>query len=272
MGEPTAFYEPGPDGSFAATEATQGPWSPDQQHGGPPSALLVHAMEALLADDGTGPDGHLARIVLDFHGPVPVAPVQVGATVLKPGRRARLLKAELSVDGRTLLTARAWWRRREPGLVPDVPVAAAPLPDPEGLATTKAEDDLSRYLDRGWIASMDFRYVSGFHATPGPATVWVRPRLPLVAGEATSGTQQAVLVADGASGLSAALDFRTHLFSNLDIVLSFLRPPSGPWVALDAVTALDPAGGGTTSTRLADTSGYYGFGLQTLYVAPHASR
>ncbi|MFJ5611818.1 thioesterase family protein [Streptomyces sp. NPDC093221] len=280
MGEPTAFYEPDPDGSFVATDATQGPWSPDLQHGGPPSALLVREFEALVAatardgdsdgdpdSDSEGhPDGHLAKIAMDFHGPVPVGPVRVRASVLKPGRRAQLLAGELSVDGRVVLSARAWWRRRSPGLVPDVPVQAAPLPDPDDVVPA---DPLPGHLDHGWIASMDYRYLAGFVTTPGPATVWVRPKFPLVAGETTSGTQRAVLVSDGASGFSAALDFRTHLFSNLDLVLSFLRPPVGPWVALDAVSALDGAGGGTTSTRLADTAGYHGFALQTLYVAPH---
>lgn len=273
MGEPTAYYEPDPDGSFVATEATQGPWSPDRQHGGLPSALLVRQFEALIAATAEqsgepAPDGHLAKIAMDFHGPVPVGPVRVRACVLKPGKRVQLLAGELSADGRVLLSARAWWRRRSPGLVPDVPVRAPRLPDPETLAPPAA-DYLPGYLDHGWIASMDYRYLAGFVTTPGPATVWVRPRLPLVAGEPTSGTQRAVLVADGASGFSAALDFRTHLFSNLDLVLSFLRPPVGPWVALDAVSALDPAGGGTTSTRLADTVGHHGFALQTLYVAPH---
>src|SRR5690348_2331568 len=40
-----AFYELAGQGSYVATAATAGPWSPDAQHGGPPSALAVRALE-----------------------------------------------------------------------------------------------------------------------------------------------------------------------------------------------------------------------------------
>jgi len=42
-----AFYLPDPDqpGRFLSTELTRGPWSPDAQHAGPPSALLGHVIE-----------------------------------------------------------------------------------------------------------------------------------------------------------------------------------------------------------------------------------
>jgi hypothetical protein len=236
------------------------------QHGGPPSALALREMERL-----SPAGGHLARLSVDFLAPVPMAPLTLRTRVVKPGRRARLLQAEVRAEGRTVLTARGWWRRQVPGLVPEVPDAASggPFPDPGTVAAAEVHDELARYLDHGWMQAMEFRYVSGGPTVPGPCRVWVRPRLPLIEGEPTSPTQLAVLVADGSSGVSSALDFRTHLFSNLDLNLSFLRVPEGSWVAVDAVSAIDRDGGGSTVTRLGDRRGVYGYAQQSLYVEPH---
>jgi hypothetical protein len=96
--------------------------------------------------------------------------------------------------------------------------------------------------------------------------------MPLVADEASSTTPTAVLIADGSSGFSSALDFRTHLFSNLDLNLGFLRAPGDGWISVDATTSLDPAGGGTTMTRLGDRDGVFGYCMQALYVEPHGAR
>jgi hypothetical protein len=257
------------EASFRTTSATQGPWSKQMQHGGPPSALILREMERLAPAAG----GHLARLTVDFLAPVPVAPLTVRTTVLKPGRRARLLGAEVRAEGRLVLVARGWWRRQEADLVPEVPDAAhiEPFPDPDTVPEAPADDELSRFLDHGWVHAMEFRYVRGALTVPGPCRVWVRPRLPLLEDEQPSPTQLAVLVADGSSGVSSALDFRTHLFSNLDLNLSFLRVPEGGWVGLDAATALDAAGGGTTATRLVDRRGVCGYAQQTLYVEPHGA-
>lgn len=264
-----AFYAPLDEAAgtagFHPTGATQGPWSARTQHGGPPSALILREMERLAPADG-----HLARLAVDFLAPVPVTALTVRTTVLKPGKRAQLLAGEVVAEGRTVLTARGWWRRRLDALVPEVPDAAsAPFPDPDSVPSAVADDELSRRLDHGWMRAMEFRYLSGGPTESGPCRVWVRPRLPLVEGESTSPTQNAVLVADGSSGVSSALDFRTHLFSNLDLNLSFLRPPEGPWVGVDALSAIDPAGGGSTVARLADGRGVYGYSQQSLYVEPH---
>lgn len=48
----TAFYRPVGEGVLAATEHTVGPWVPTDQHAGPPSALLVRALESVLPPDG----------------------------------------------------------------------------------------------------------------------------------------------------------------------------------------------------------------------------
>ncbi len=145
------------------------------------------------------------------------------------------------------------------------------VPGPEALPPAVADTDLTRFLDRGYIAATEYRYAGGRMEEPGPTTAWWRARVPLVAGEATSPTQRALLAADVASGISSVLDFRTHLFTNVDLVVSLLRPPAGEWLLLHAASAIDGAGGGLTSTTLADTSGTFGTAAATLFVRPHAS-
>src|SRR5579872_5425396 len=133
----SAFYEvidrTTEGATFHPTVASQGPWSPDMQHGGAASALALHELERLAPADG----GHIARLSVDFLGPVPMAPSTVRTEIVKPGKRAQLLAAEIIADGRVVLTARAWWRRQVPNLVPDVPdpASAQPFPDPESLKT-----------------------------------------------------------------------------------------------------------------------------------------
>src|SRR6266516_4040779 len=95
--QPTCFYEPlGQAGHYRATAATAGPWDPGSQHGGPPAALLATAIEACDAVPGL----RLARLTVELLRPVPVGEVVVQAHVLRPGRRVRLIEAQLEADGK----------------------------------------------------------------------------------------------------------------------------------------------------------------------------
>ena len=95
----SAFYEVidrnAKGARFRPSLATQGPWSPEMQHGGAPSALALHELERLAPADG----GHTARLSVDFLAPVPMAPLTVRTEIIKPGKRAQLLAAEVVADG-----------------------------------------------------------------------------------------------------------------------------------------------------------------------------
>src|SRR5207302_853838 len=97
----------------------RGPWDPNAMHGGGPAALLARAIERLEAP---GPM-LLSRITIEFLAPVPLAPVEVSAEVVRPGRRLQLAEATLSSGGIDVLRARAVRIRREPV---DVPATAIP--------------------------------------------------------------------------------------------------------------------------------------------------
>jgi Thioesterase-like superfamily len=256
-----AFYEQDGD-LFRATELTRGPWDPGAQHAGPPAALLGYALENLPDAEGF----QVGRVTFEILRSVPIAPVRARARVARPGRRVQMLEAELSdAEGEVLMRARAW--RIRTGRV-DVPeeamVAAAPPLPPEEAAEGNF---FPTGQEHGYHSAMEVRFVSGDFIEPGPATVWLRMRQPLVAGEEPTPLQRALVVADVGNGVSASLDFRRFLFINVDLTVQLERMPAGEWIAADAVTLPQPNGVGTAESILFDREGRIGRGLQTLLIS-----
>jgi hypothetical protein len=256
------FYLPvdGPDGPrFHATASTTGPWFADAQHVGPPSGLLVRALERL--DGGTG--GQLTRMTVEVLGPVPAGEVHVSALVERPGRAVELLAAEMCAGGRTVLRARAW--RIAAGDTAAVAVnAAEPLPPPgEGVLQERAEGWLPGFLD-----AMEWRRLPGGSAEPGPRAAWLRQRVPLVAGEEPTPLQRLMVAADCANGVGAPLDLREWLFVNTELTVHVHRAPVGEWMGVHATTVVGPTGAGTVAALLHDADGHCGRSGQALIVRP----
>jgi Thioesterase-like superfamily len=261
----TAFYVPVRPGVLRSTEHTVGPWAEADQHAGPPAALLVRALESVLPPDG----GWLARISVDLLGPVPVAELAVTARVARPGRSVQLAEAELAVDGRPVARAGGWWHR-----CGDTVAVATGGPAP-GLPAVPAESSGSPESpvqdgpwSGGYLGAMEWRWVRGHFNEPGPATVWTRMRMPLVAGEDPTPTQRVLVSADSGNGAGSALPLPSWLFVNTELTVHLLRPPTGMWVCLDAATEIGPTGGGLAVSRLSDSAGPVGRGAQALLVRP----
>jgi Thioesterase-like superfamily len=113
---------------------------------------------------------------------------------------------------------------------------------------------------------MEYRFATGAFLEPGPATVWMRMRQPLVAGEEPTPLQRVLTAADSGNGVSAALDWSRYLFINVDLSVHLARMPAGEWVGLDAITIPEPDGLGITDTALFDERGPLGRATQTLFV------
>jgi hypothetical protein len=253
-----AFYEPQED-SFLSTELTRGPWDPDSQHAGPPAALLGREVERLDA----GEEFQVARITFEILRAVPIVPLRVEARVIRPGRRVQLVEATLSDEEGDLITAMAWRLRKAPVELPELP-GVDPPPGPQSGEPGRFPD---LGYEVGYQTAMESRFVKGAFMEPGPATVWMRMRVPLVAGEEPSPLQRVLAAADSGNGVSATLDWRRYLFINVDLSVHMERPPEGEWVCLDAVTRPEPNGVGLADTELFDQRGRVGRALQTLLVA-----
>jgi hypothetical protein len=261
---PDGFYLPTDDPDrFVATGHTAGPWDRRLQHAGPPSALLARAVER-TTPTVTGP-AQLARLTVEILGPVPVAEVTVRAEVVRPGRSVELVEAELLAAGRPALRARAWRIRRTlvglPAAV--LPATSAPPPRPAEENTIIAEA-----WQAGYLRAIEWRFVEGGFGQPGPALVWARQRIPLVAGEEPSPVQRVAVLADSGNGLSNLLDLEKWWFINTELTLHLHRQPVGEWVWVDARSTLDEYGSGLAETVLGDGSGSVGRGAQALLVGP----
>jgi len=258
-GEP-AFYERAGEGRFRATRATVGPWSPDLQHGGPPSALLAHVLDGL----DPRPGARLARLSVELLGPVEVGEMEVRAAVERPGKRIQLLSARASVNGREVMRALAWQILAQPGRSPERGARdpAPPLP-PQQPQTFFAGQGSFPYGE-----SLEWRFTEGHFDRPGPATVWTRCRIPLVAGEPFSGLCRLVAMVDSANGISAELPLEGWTFVPVDLTIVLHREPEGAWIGMSAATTIEADGVGACRTRLFDARGSLGASLHTLFVAP----
>ena len=253
---PGCFYASNGD-LFVPTANTRGPWDPGAQHAGPPSALVGRALERCEPREGM----RIGRVTVEILRPVPLEPLRVTARVVRPGKSVELLEASLTgEDGSDLMRARAW--RVTVGEL-RLDEAEEPPPGPDAGAE---RDFFDTGQEVGYHTAMEYRFIRGSFLEPGPATVWMRMRVPLVAGEEPTPLQRVLTAADSGNGVSAALDWKRFLFINTDLSVHLLREPAGEFVCLDAVTLVD--GLGLADAALFDERGRIGRAAQTLLVRP----
>jgi len=271
---PDAFFVPEGD-RYVPTELTRGPWDPDSQHAGPPAALVAREVERL--DGGAGK--LVGRMTFEILRSVPIAPLRVEASVLRPGRSVELVGATLADGEGPVMRAHAWRLRETEVEIPDglgsadgKAVAGASSsnirpgfapPGPEDLEPGTFPDTGQ---DVGYHTAMEYRFVSGAFGEPGPAVVWMRMRQALVAGEDPTPLQRVFVAADSGNGVSSTLDWYRYLFINVDLTVHLHRMPDGEWVCLDAITIPERTGIGLSDTALYDRLGPIGRAAQTLLV------
>lgn len=252
-----AFYLPLGRDRFQPTEHTSGPWTPDAQHFGPPSALLVRALEAVPSERET----QLGRVTIEILGPAPLTELTVTSRLERPGRSVELLSAELVAGSRAVARASAW--RLSSRDTTDVAAGTAePLPPVEDCGPAEWPRD----WHGGYLRAMEWRAIKGDLRGFGPASVWARQRVPLVDGEKPSALPRLFTVADSGNGVSNRLDPRQWWFINPELTVHLLREPIGEWIGLDADTVLGPSGVGMATSTLHDAGGQVAGGSQTLLV------
>lgn len=250
-----SFYLSNADGSFASQPSTSSAWSTSHQHGGPPSALLARAIEAVPEAEGRV----IGRFTVDLLGPVPVAPVTVTTKVERSGRSVALVEAVLTAD-RPVARATAWLfpaaatsAAEDPVALPHGPADGEDLPFPESWGG-------------GYLKASEWRWVSG-HVHQGRATAWIRSRPRLVDDEPWSPVPRLLTIADSASGVSSALDPAQWQFLNTELTVHVLRPPVGEWLCLDAETTLASGSVGVSTSSVYDEHGLVARTAQALLIA-----
>ena len=259
---PASLYVP-VDGGYEATALTIGPWDPGMQHAGPPAALLLREAERASGIEG----GQTVRLAFDIFAPVPVGPIQVTASVLRPGRRIELVEAVLTAGNERPLMRLSAWRMRTRAEGPTESEAGA-HPAAAGWRDSRPEVAAFFTEDVAYHRALEWRFATGSFNAPGPASAWTRPESELVAGEPMTPLQHLLVMTDAASGISASLDWSTTSFANIDLSLALHRAPQGEWLGMDAVTVLGGTGAAQCYAVLFDESGAIGRSTHALFVEP----
>ena len=249
-------------GRWVPTELARGPWDPGALHGGPVTALLTRALEALEAPVPM----RLARVTVELLRPVTLVPLELTTEVVRPGAKVGLIEARLQrvADGQVVAVARAL-RIRSTGVafgdgvhdvVPDLPATAASTAE-----VSPVGNDYPAYHN----TAVEHRFVHGAFGRPGPVFDWIRLVVPVVPDEVPTGWQRAAAIADFANGVSAEVPFDgTALFINPDLTVHLWREPEGEWIGMESRTRTSATGIGMSDTALWDRTGRVGRGVQSL--------
>jgi hypothetical protein len=251
------------DGDVAVpTELARGPWSPHAQHGGAPSALLA----GLLEDFDLGTATFPARFTLELMRPVPLTPLRFALQTIRAGKKVQLVQGSLFADDTEVVRATLLRLREQPVEFTADPVAGEyePMPPPG-----PAEPLIGRgafTMGTGFWNTVEVSRVGGGWDAPGPADMWLRLVVPIVAGEETTPFQRVAAAGDFGNGVAAAFDRERYSCINPDLTITLHRLPAGEWVGLDSATYPEPNGYGVAESVLHDERGRIGRGIQTVLV------
>jgi len=252
------------DGNFRPSDLTVGPWSDQAQHGGPVAALLARTVEAVPSEVPV----QTVRLTIELIRPVPLVPMTTTATVARPGKKVQLIDASLTAGDQEVARARALRIRSSAIAVPEqVPNPASPPPP---NASVDAEESEAGVRRTAFAGAVDLRFLRGSWESVGPAKVWSRLVVPVVAGERSSPLQQVAALADFGNGISRVLDFSTHIFINPDLTVSLYRLPEGPWIGFDMVSRVSGQGYGQAESLIFDVHGPVGRSVQSLFIEKRA--
>ena len=257
---PPSFFRKTGEGKYEPTEATIGPWSSDLQHGGPPCALLTHALRIFPSSDNL----KMVRITIEFFSAVPIKPCEIKIKKVRAGKKIEFLRGQYISEGKTILLAHAWRIESQMGISKPVSdgFKLPRLPDPQ-VQISFPGITYFPYLD-----AIEWRFTEGSFDKMGPATVWTRPRIPLIEGFEIDGLESLILMIDSANGASAELDVLKWTFVPVDMTVGFYRQPIGPWVGMAARTSIGKEGIGQSTTTIFDSKGSIGRSIHTLFIRP----
>lgn len=246
---------------FEPSHHTRGPWDVAACHAGPPTALMVRALEGLVDHQ------RLARIQVELLRPIPMSGFRVQAEIRRPGRSVTWSEAEIFDDDRVYARAYAAHLRRrddfEPHTAPfEVPDFTLALPGPFPIPDTI-------HGEPAFGQSVEVRYdPSGSQGQGGATILWMRTRVPLLADEEPSGFQRICPLADCGNGISWNEYLDRVLFVNADLHLSLHREPEGDWFCSIARSHWQPDGTGIADAELYDRGGPVGRAVQNLLLEP----
>jgi hypothetical protein len=262
LNHPDSAFLARANGSYQATELTRGPWNPEHQHAGPPSALAAQAIARVAEPLGLT---HFARLTVTLFRPIPIAELNIVVETAYSGRNAGHFCAQVFAAGKEVARFTALVQREAeipiPSVLPGHPLPAAPCPVESSLpAQFPIRNRMVGYPDL-----VEIRVADGA-CFAGPCAAWFRLRRPLVGGQAPTPIERVAVAADSGNGLSAVLNIERYLFLNNDLTINLFRRPEGEWICIDARTMLGSGGSGLAEARIFDAAGLIGRSTQSLLI------
>jgi len=266
-----ALYTP-ESGGFYPSRYTFAGWNNGTLHGSPIAALLAYGIESQSGDNAQGRSTSdsllLSRLTVDLPRPIRQALLKLKTTVVREGRRLKLVDAAL-FDGETLV-ARAsglLLRRNASGPGPTTLPPGPALPAWNTLPPRHWEE--APHNPEGddpggatqYYRSVEVRRITDPHS--GPMQAWVRVPFDLLPGIPLSPVQRAAAVADFASAVGMLSRQRWQPFINADISLTLHREPKGEWMCLCSIGRGDYDGIASSSVNLHDEEGLFGHSVVT---------
>lgn len=234
--------------TFHPTEWSLGTWGPDLLHGGPPAALLAHAIEPTRDD----PALVFGRLTVDLFRPVRLAPLTTSVQVVRPKGRLKLVDAFLHQGDQVVARASCLMLRSNPEN-PAHEVLPQAVPHWDTLQThTFVQRDHPTFTQ----ATRGRKAVDP--ATGRVTTLWLMLDADLLPGRPLTPFEYAAALSDYASPLGSMAGGLRPGFINADITLNLHRDMEGRWLALQGPGRIAHLGVGTHSAQLYDERGPLG--------------
>jgi len=250
----------GGDEWIVPTALSRGPWDEQACHGGPPTAMLVRALERAI------PTQRLARISVELSSPVPMSGFRIETKVVRTGRATSQSSAAIVDSSGAVRSSAIGLHIRASGepIVPD-PLDNSELDLPQSVDAIPGEFPMRAAMPDwvGFARSVEVRYPPGNGADGGHTTVFMRT-VPLLPDEIPSPFQRIAPLADCGNAFSRHANPDELQFINADLVIALHRDPVGVWLGSRSSSQWQPGGVGLADALLFDDHGPVGRALQSL--------
>ena len=121
-------------------------------------------------------------------------------------------------------------------------------------------------IGTGFWNAVEVSRAHGEWGMPGPAGMWLRLTVPIVAGEEPSPFQRVAAAGDFGNGSRPRSTGTRYSCINPDLTITLHRLPVGQWVGLDSSTFPERTGFGVAESVLHDEQGRIGRAVQTVLI------
>lgn len=244
------------------SEDAQGPWGPIIS-GHVIGGVFARAVEQADASSGFEP----ARLTVDLLRPTALKPLEVRTSVVREGKRIRMIDAAVIQDDTVVARASAVLLLRgeqPPGEVWSSPIEMPPLPADPGPLTDEMPMWVWGYGGDRPEGALGF---NNWQDATAPKYAWIRQVRRLVAGEETTPFVDVSMAADATSALShwSSQGLR---FINVDYTLTLSRLPRSDYIGLAALTHTSHDGVASGVVSVFDQRGVIGNAMAAALVNP----